>query len=75
MLSNTRVKWFLLWFFILLPIRYFRWIRLSKIQFKALNLAIPKFPAALKHRFKQKESKVSDLELIKILNTEYEVRW
>lgn len=74
MLRNTRVKGFLFWFFLFLPIRYFRWQKLKKNLFLGLKKAMPLFLEALKQRFSEKKEELNDRSIMDLLNKPYELK-
>ncbi len=74
MLRNTRRSGFLFWFFLFLPIRYFRWQRLKRNLFIGLKQAIPSFSKALKQRFGERSVKLNDQKIMDLLNKPYELK-
>ena len=72
MLKNGNHKGFLFWFLLLLPYRLLLGWKVDQTSYIALWRAFPQIPKALLHRIKTKK-RVKDEEIMKKLNTVYEI--
>lgn len=74
MIRNVDVPGFLMYFFLLLPLRELKWKRNNENLYLAMKMARPQIKDALRLRKADGVSKMKDKEIIKLLNQPYEFK-
>jgi hypothetical protein len=74
MWRNAKKPGFLVLFFLMLPLRIFKWRKTNQNLYLALRMALPDLPKAIRQRLGDSKPQLNDAKIIEKLNQVYEIR-